>query len=94
MNPTPLSPSRGTNVPCTSPMCTASCPWCSAVTYLVCSPLQRASTPHAQVLAVSGGRRCPHQRFRTRRAGAATGFDRVGWCLGSGFVLLIAVVFC
>jgi hypothetical protein len=71
--PAPRSPSQGTSVPSVTPMCAASCSLCS-VMYLVCSPLQQASTPHAQVPAGSGAHRCPHQRFRTRRAGAIAGF--------------------
>jgi hypothetical protein len=92
--PMPLSPNRGTSVPSAASMCTASFPLCSVVMYLVCSPLQRAFTPHAQVLAGSGAHRCPHQRFRTRHAGAAAGFVCVGRCLGSDCVLLMVVVLC
>jgi hypothetical protein len=91
--PTPLSPNRGTSMPSASSMCTASYPWCSAVTYLVYSPLQRASTPNAQVPAGSGVHRCPHQRFRTRHAGAAAGFACVGRCLGSNCMLLLVAEF-
>jgi hypothetical protein len=72
-------------------LCIASCPWCSAVTCLVCSQLRRASTPHARVPAGSGARHCPHPRFRTRLAGAAAGFASVGRCLGSDCVLLLVV---
>jgi hypothetical protein len=89
--PTPLSPNRGTSVPSASPMCTASCPWCSAVTYLVCSPLQRDSTPHARVPAGSGAHSCPLQKFHARHAGAAA--HLVGRCLDPDCVLLIFVVF-
>jgi hypothetical protein len=92
--PTLLSPNRGTSVPSASPMCTASCPLCSAVTYLVCLLLQQASTQHARVLAGSGVRRCPRQRFRTRHAGAAAGFVCVGRCLGCDCALRIVVGFC
>jgi hypothetical protein len=91
--PTPLFPNQGISVPSASPMCTASSLLCSAVTCLVCSPQQRVSTPHAQVPARSGAHRCPHQRFLTRRAGAAVGFVCVGRCLVSDCVLLIVVVF-
>jgi hypothetical protein len=86
--PTPLSRNRGTSEPFASPTCTASCPWCSAVTYRACLRLQRASTPHARVPTGSRGRCRPQQRFRTRHAGAAAGFVCIGRCLGSDCVLL------
>jgi hypothetical protein len=92
--PTPLSPNRGTSEPSASPMSTASCLWCSAVTCLACLPLQRASTPHARVPAASGARLCPHQRFHIRLAGAAVGIVCVGRRLGSDCVLPSVVRFC
>jgi hypothetical protein len=91
---TPLFPNWGTSVPSASPMRTTSCPWCSAVPSFARLPLQRASTPHACVLAGSRGRRCPPRSFRTRHASAVTGFICVGQPLGSGGALLNLVGFC